>query len=237
MGYAGGKGRLWRSIVALMPPHDVYIETHLGGGAILRNKRPSTRSIGIDLDGRVIQAAQQWEIPNLTLHRGDAIDFLSGYTFTGRELVYVDPPYLAHTKGGRRYYRFEYCDRDHQELLAVLSTLACPVMISGYPSDMYQNTLKGWHHKDLINVTHAGRRTERLWANFNFSNDLHDYEPIGIDFRDRERVRRKTARWKQRLAAMPELERRAILVALIQAPEVEPNFIDRLLRERMETTR
>ncbi|ODS31873.1 MAG: D12 class N6 adenine-specific DNA methyltransferase, partial [Candidatus Scalindua rubra] len=24
-----------------MPPHEVYIETHLGGGAVMRNKRPS----------------------------------------------------------------------------------------------------------------------------------------------------------------------------------------------------
>ena len=30
MGYPGGKGRMWQNITALMPPHSVYIETHLG---------------------------------------------------------------------------------------------------------------------------------------------------------------------------------------------------------------
>jgi DNA adenine methylase len=236
MGYAGGKGRLWRSIVALMPPHDVYIETHLGGGAILRNKRPALRSIGIDVDPAVIEAAQTWGVPDLTLHLGDAVKFLSSYAFTGRELLYVDPPYLSKTKRGRRYYRHEYSDEDHLELLATVATLGCPVMISGYPSEMYQLALEDWNHRDLVNVTHAGRRTERLWANFPFSPDLHDYEPVGADFRERERVRRKTARWRQRLAIMPELERRAILAALIQTPEVEPQFVDRLIRQRTETT-
>jgi DNA adenine methylase len=222
MGYAGGKGRLWQSIVALMPPHDVYIESHLGGGAVLKNKRPASRSIGIE-------AAQTWSVPNLTLHTGDAIEFLSNYTFKGTELVYLDPPYLAETKGGRRYYRHEYRDDDHLKLLATIATVKCPVMISGYPSDMYEQALKHWSQRDLVNVTQAGRRTERLWANFEFSSDLHDYAPIGGSFRERERIRRKTSRWVHNLARLPDLERRAVLAALIQSSDVEPGFAERLI--------
>ncbi len=37
---------------AMMPPHDTYIETHLGGGAIMKRKPPALRNIGIDLDQR-----------------------------------------------------------------------------------------------------------------------------------------------------------------------------------------
>jgi hypothetical protein len=235
MGYAGGKGRLWRGIVAMMPPHDVYIESHLGGGSVLRNKRPALRSIGVDIDGEVIVAARGWTVPNLELHEGDAAAFLSTYRFTGRELVYADPPYLAETKGGRRYYRHEYSDQDHVALLAVLARLDCRVMISGYPSQMYEQALGGWTCRDVVNVTHAGKRTERVWANFAFTSDLHDYDPIGSDFRERERVRRKAARWSQRLALMPELERKAIVAALLQAPGVEPQFIERLARQRRDT--
>lgn len=36
-----------------MPPHDVYIETHLGGGNILERKKPAERSFGMH-DGRYI---------------------------------------------------------------------------------------------------------------------------------------------------------------------------------------
>ncbi|KHE92566.1 MAG: hypothetical protein SCABRO_01681, partial [Candidatus Scalindua brodae] len=39
MNYPGGKGGVFQKLINLMPPHDVYIETHLGGGAVIRNKR------------------------------------------------------------------------------------------------------------------------------------------------------------------------------------------------------
>ena len=50
--YPGGKGRSFRTLINLMPPHDRYVETHVGGGAVLRHKLAAKKSIGIDLDGR-----------------------------------------------------------------------------------------------------------------------------------------------------------------------------------------
>jgi site-specific DNA-adenine methylase len=41
---------LCQAIIAMMPPHDTYIETHLGGGAIMKRKRAALRNIGIDLN-------------------------------------------------------------------------------------------------------------------------------------------------------------------------------------------
>ena len=37
MGYFGSKATsgLCQPLIAMMPPHDTYIETHLGGGAIM----------------------------------------------------------------------------------------------------------------------------------------------------------------------------------------------------------
>jgi len=32
----------------MKPPHDTYIETHLGGGAVMRNKPPARNNIAID---------------------------------------------------------------------------------------------------------------------------------------------------------------------------------------------
>ena len=43
---------LCQPIIAMMPPHDTYIETHLGGGAIMKRKPAALHNIGIDLDGR-----------------------------------------------------------------------------------------------------------------------------------------------------------------------------------------
>ena len=54
--YRGSKATagLCQPLIALMPPHSVYMETHLGGGAIMRRKPAALRNIGIDLDGRVL---------------------------------------------------------------------------------------------------------------------------------------------------------------------------------------
>ncbi len=54
--YPGGKSGagVYQQLINRMPPHDTYIETHLGGGAILRRKRPARLNIGLDLDPEVI---------------------------------------------------------------------------------------------------------------------------------------------------------------------------------------
>ena len=48
MHYQGGKGGVFQKLINRMPPHEVYIETHLGGGAVMRNKRPAGSNIGIE---------------------------------------------------------------------------------------------------------------------------------------------------------------------------------------------
>ena len=57
MRYPGGKGGagVYQTIINNIPPHDTYIETHLGGGNILERKRPAARSVGIDVDPEVIE--------------------------------------------------------------------------------------------------------------------------------------------------------------------------------------
>jgi len=56
-GYFGSKATsgLCQAIIALMPPQDTYIETHLGGGAIMKRKPPALRNIGIDLNARALE--------------------------------------------------------------------------------------------------------------------------------------------------------------------------------------
>jgi DNA adenine methylase len=45
---------LCQPIISMMPPHNTYIETHLGGGAIMKRKPPALNNIGIDLDSRAL---------------------------------------------------------------------------------------------------------------------------------------------------------------------------------------
>lgn len=52
MSYLGSKAAsgVYQKIIAEMPPHDTYIETHLGSGAVMFHKPLAARTIGIDVD-------------------------------------------------------------------------------------------------------------------------------------------------------------------------------------------
>ena len=132
---------LCHAIVSLMPPHRVYIETHLGGGAIMKRKPPALRNIGIDLNARSIRTFgcdYEVELVHGCCHR-----FLADFAFAGDELVYSDPPYLHSVRKSQRRYRYDYEETDHVALLALLKGLPCSVMISGYPSALYDRVLRG----------------------------------------------------------------------------------------------
>jgi site-specific DNA-adenine methylase len=215
MTYPGGKGGVFHKLINLMPPHEVYIETHLGGGAVLRNKRLARRNIGIDIDPEVITWWQGFNIPNIELVQGDALDFLRSYQFTGRELIYCDPPYIRETrKKFNRIYKYEYTLEQHVELLKNINTLPCMVMISGYESKLYKELLRDWQTYRFKAGCHHGIAIEWIWMNYSAPLELHDYSHLGANNRERERIKNKTKRWIVRLQSMPLLERQALLSAL-----------------------
>jgi len=212
--YFGSKGTsgLYQAIIAMMPPHDTYIETHLGGGAIMRRKPAALHNIAIDLDINALRAFK-CEYPVEKIH-GCAHKFLSTYIFSGRELVYCDPPYLQYTRTSSRRYRFEYEEQDHIDLLKLLKRLPCSVILSGYPSRLYDELLAGWKSIELQVMNHAGVRTEKIW--FNFTPDrVHWSGYAGKNFTDRQRIKRKAERWGRRYQALPHAERLAILSSIM----------------------
>ncbi len=81
-------------------------------------------------------------------------------------LIYADPPYLLETRGGKQY-RHEMDEQDHVELLDTLKQHTGPVILSGYPSEMYDRELAGWSRIARKSYNqNADRRTEVLWCNF-----------------------------------------------------------------------
>ncbi|WP_419650120.1 hypothetical protein, partial [Thiolapillus sp.] len=166
---------------------------------IMKRKPPALHNIGIDLNPRAL-AAFECDYPvkkvNDCAHR-----FLAEYDYGGRELIYSDPPYLHHTRTSGRRYRFDYEEQDHIELLELLKTLPCNVILSGYPSALYDERLAGWRTLELQVMNHAGVRTEKLW--FNFTPDrVHWASCAGRNFTDRQRIRRRAANWGKNYRAL-----------------------------------
>ncbi len=154
--YFGSKGTagLCQPLIALMPPHSVYIETHLGCGAIMKRKPRVLPNISIDRDARAIEGFH-CDYPVELVH-GCCHRYLREFVFDGTELVYCDPPYLQETRKSARRYRYDYRDADHEELLCMLGSLPCAVMLSGYPSRLYDERLEGWGSVSLQVMNQAG---------------------------------------------------------------------------------
>lgn len=115
MTYLGSKAAsgVFQKIIAEMPPHDTYIETHLGGGAVMLRKPPARRNWGIDIDPLTVEAFCQGNVDfldtvsdSLFIDVADAVQFLRGFDFSsaGRVLVYADPPYLHETRTSAARY-------------------------------------------------------------------------------------------------------------------------------------
>ena len=212
--YFGSKATsgLCQPIIALMPPHDTYIESHLGGGAIMRRKPPALRNIGIDLNRRALEKFR-CDYP-VELVQGCAHRFLADFAYRGRELVYCDPPYLQQTRSSGRRYRFDYEEHDHRDLLRLLKRLPCQVILSGYPSALYDELLSGWQSLELQVMNQGGVRTEKVWFNFCLER-VHWTRYTGKNHTDRQRIKRKAENWGRRYRGLPPGERLAVLAAVL----------------------
>ncbi len=88
-------------------------------------------------------------------------------------LFYLDPPYQHELRslGNRydlqlRFYRHEMDTAAHAALLAFVLTLRGMVLISGYPSPLYNEGLPGWRRVETAaRIDGGGHRTEALWIN------------------------------------------------------------------------
>jgi len=67
MSYPGGKGGdgVYQRLISMIPPHEVYIEGCLGGGAILKHKQPARVSLAFDLDTAALDGFDQGGLPVL----------------------------------------------------------------------------------------------------------------------------------------------------------------------------
>jgi DNA adenine methylase len=89
-------------------------------------------------------------------------------------LFYCDPPYVHETRheGSRDVYGVEMTEAGHRELAAVLQACKGKVVLSGYPSPLYEELYHSWRTVTFDIANHAAggrtkaRKQEVLWLNW-----------------------------------------------------------------------
>ncbi len=222
--YNGGKESdgTFQKIINVIPPHDIYGELFLGNGAVLRKKKLAQYSICIDADAAVIEAWQMKnEIPGAHFINTDAISWLEHFRVPAailkslgiRIFIYLDPPYPKFCrKNPKNLYKKELQEReDHTKLLNVISSYPIPVAISSYPNDLYDEILAGWNSITFQNQTRQGTAIEQLWFNYEKPAELHDYQFLGDDYREKERIKGIINRNTAKFLRMDPAEKNALL--------------------------
>jgi DNA adenine methylase len=125
--------------------------------------------------GRIAPAAAR--LRSVSLECRPALDVIAAYGQHPDTLLYIDPPYLGQTRNDAAQYRHELADEaGHRDLAEALTAARAAVVLSGYPSDLYDRDLySGWHRTELATQTGNGAtgaraRTEVLWSNRPLAN-------------------------------------------------------------------
>lgn len=159
----------------------VWVCLTQGRGGVLRNTgwrhyvRPTGTSSFPDYllgyIGRIHEAADR--LAGVSLDCLPALDVIAKYGQHADVLLYVDPPYLGSTRGeSADGYKHEMrAEDDHRQLAEALRIARAAVVVSGYPSDLYDRDLfADWDRHSMATgtgqgVNQWGNRTEVLWSN------------------------------------------------------------------------
>lgn len=116
---------------------------------------------------RIHDAAHR--IRDLQIECRPALDLIEQFGQDPNVLIYADPPYLAHTRGGPAYRHEMGTVEAHEQMLAALNACKASVVISGYRSTLYNAWLRHWWVEELPTQTANGGSSkptcEVLWSN------------------------------------------------------------------------
>jgi DNA adenine methylase len=232
--YNGGKNGngTYQTIINNIPPFKIFIDAMCGNCGISSNLLPHGSLIVInDIDSCVTKALK--DKINCVGHGNPGSIDRNSYLIRNENFqvlidefdcersenvfFYFDPPYLFETRKGQRdLYNFEWNREDHRRFLQSCSTVKSNCMISHYPCDMYDNALSNWRKIEFQSMTRKGLRTEAIYMNYPPPTFLHQYNYLGKDFIDRQRIKRKAQRTIQKLKNLPPHERLKIFELIKQ---------------------
>ena len=100
IGYPGGKGRLLKHILPLIPPHTTYVEPFFGGGAVFFSKAKSPHEVINDINRDLVHFMR-----NAKAHREAILDELALVLNSRREFEdYLVQPGLTENQRAARWF-------------------------------------------------------------------------------------------------------------------------------------
>lgn len=151
-------------------------------------------------------------------------------------LIYLDPPYLHETRKSNKRYNFEMSKQQHERMLMDITGKQLNIyvksdyenseyfttkineasdkvyiVISHYECDLYNKYLDNWRRIDFNSITRGGLAVESLYMNYAEPTELHQYDFLGDNYREREKIQNQIKRNVERLQRMPPLLRNAIV--------------------------
>lgn len=204
-GYNGGKeaAGTYQKIINEIREHDIMICGFLGHCAIARNIEHKSRIIGIDIDPSVIAAWGDMSWPWIELICGDFVSLVPSLLSTigaGKKIViYCDPPYLMESiKSDIPPYKYTMPASWHRSFLSMIAEIGdisgVDILISHYPCDMYESSLKGWRVLKYKSTTRRGTATELLFMNYSHDDGkLQDYQFVGDNKDERYNLKHRAA--------------------------------------------
>lgn len=116
---------------------------------------------------------------DVSLECRPALEVIAQYGAYPDNLLYVDPPYLSSTRRAGRYTHEMGSEADHRDLAEHLHECSSIVMLSGYPSPLYDEIYDDFDRVDLAAFSGNSldpARTEVIWSNRQLSNYLFDLD-------------------------------------------------------------
>ena len=151
----------------------VLLRSHMGfAGAATHGHMTGFRSRSVNSG---THPGIQWrKFPD---HLASIVDRLRGVVIEQRDAVevilqhdhketlyYVDPPYVPETRDAGKDYRHEMTVEQHRKLAEVLHATKGGVILSGYPSPLYEELYGDWRRVERKALAEGAReRVEVLW--------------------------------------------------------------------------
>ncbi|MDG4974285.1 DNA adenine methylase [Lactococcus lactis] len=124
---------------------------------------------------RILEAAER--LKNVQVENRPAVQLIKEFD-DPETLIYIDPPYLPELLSNS-YYKYEMVKDEHVELLQIINKSKAKIILSGYESQLYSDSLKGWKKFIVSTATFTGKKQDEvLWLNYDPPGQLDLFEDI-----------------------------------------------------------